>query len=327
MVELATDSPHKPRWNASARHERLGLILGIGGNLLGAASGIVMYLHSRSDALLLDGLYTGVLAASGLVALKVSQAALAPRSRAYPFGAAGQEPLYVLFQSLVMIGMVVFAGVGAIGKVIAATHGDTAPAVELSGLNWYFSAMVLLNLVLWWQYRRSWRLSGGSSEVLLGSSNSALFDAAISAGTGIVLVGSPLLSGKPLASIIPVTDSVVVLVLSALFLPAPLRDLRRAVAESAGVSVHAALHQRCQDALTQRLAEEGCTLLELAMIKLGRTFTVVAYIDTASPLRSIDVDKLRHEVDTQMQQLLKASVLCEVIPTTEHPYVNNGNPV
>ncbi|MBM5827253.1 MAG: cation transporter, partial [Cyanobacteria bacterium M_surface_7_m2_040] len=119
---------------SAARHERRALVVGLAGNLVGALSGIGMYLHSRSDALLLDGLYTGVLAAAGLVALQVSRAVHAPRNRAYPFGASGQEPLYMLFQSLVMIGMVLFAGVTAASKLIAVASGGTAPVVELSGL-------------------------------------------------------------------------------------------------------------------------------------------------------------------------------------------------
>ena len=319
-MEAQIASTLQPRLGLAARHERRGLILGIAGNLIGAVSGIGMYLHSRSDALLLDGLYTGVLAASGLVALKVSQSAVAPRSRAYPFGASGQEPLYMLFQSLVMIGMVAFAGVGAAGKVIAVAGGGAAPDVQLSGLSWYFSAMVLLNLALWWQVRRSWQLSGGSSDLLLSNSSTSLFDAAISGATGIALVSAPQLLNTPLAPLTPMADSLIVLVLSALFLPAPLQDLLRAVAESAGVSVEPALQQRCQQALATELEQQGCSLVELAMIKLGRTFTVVAYVDPADALASCDVDRLRHNQELLMRQLLQAPVLCEIIPTGEHPY-------
>jgi len=308
------------RSGASARQERRALQVGIAGNLLGAACGLGMFLHSGSEALLLDGLYTAVMAASGLVALQVSRAAHAPRSRAYPFGASGQEPLYQLFQSLVLLGMVVVAALGAAGKVIAVANGGTAPVLELSGLGWYFTAMVLLNLALGWQYGRRWRLSGGQSDLLLDSSHTALFDAAITAGTGLALLGSPLLQTSPLAAIAPIADSLIVLMLSTLFVPAPLRSLRRAMAESAGVSVEARLQQRCRNALAADLEPEGCRLVELAMIKLGRTYTVVTYVNPADPLSSAAVDQLRQHLDRQMQHLLRSPVLCEVIPTAEHPY-------
>jgi len=295
-------------------------VLGVIANLIGAFSGVGMYLHSRSDALLLDGLYTGVIAASVLVALQISNSALAPRSRAYPFGASGQEPLYMLFQSLVILGMVVFAGITAAGKLINLINGGTAAVVKLTGLNWYFCAMVLLNLAMWWQYRRSWRLGGANSDLLLNNSSSALFDAGISAGTGIALVGSPLLLDTPLAFLAPMADPLIVLVLSALFLPSPLQKLTKAVAEAAGVSVEAGLQQQCHDAVAADLKGQGCELVELAMVKLGRSYTVVAYVDPASALSSAAVDQLRHHLDRQMQRILLAPVLCEVIPTAEHPY-------
>ncbi|MEB3276363.1 MAG: cation transporter [Cyanobacteriota bacterium] len=316
-------SAWQPRVESAVRHERRGLILGIGGNLVGAVSGIGMYVHSRSDALLLDGLYTAVLAVSGLVALKVSQSAMAPRNRAYPFGASGQEPLYMLFQSLVMIGMVTFAGISAAGKMLAVAAGGATADVQLSGLSLYFSAMVGLNLALWWLVRRHWQLSGGSSDLLLSNSNTSLFDAAISGATGVALVSSPQLLNTPLAPLAPMVDSLIVLVLSALFLPAPLRELLRAIAESAGVSVDRTVQQRCHNAVAAALEQGGCALVELAMIKLGRTFTVVAYIDPALPLRSRDVDQLRQQLNRLMQLHLQAPVLCEVILTGEHPYGND----
>ena len=47
---------------------------------------MVFYLRSGSDALLLDGLYTAVMAGASVIAGQVNRAALQPRSRAYPFG-------------------------------------------------------------------------------------------------------------------------------------------------------------------------------------------------------------------------------------------------
>ncbi|MFZ9462250.1 MAG: cation transporter [Vulcanococcus sp.] len=313
------DQP-RPRLDASQRQESRGLRVGIAGNLVGAMSGIAMYLHSNSDALLLDGLYTAVLAGSGLVALQVSRAALAPRSRAYPFGASGQEPLYTVFQSLVMIGMVGYAAVTASGKVITSLSGGAVAVVQTGGLNWYFSAMVLLNLLLWWQYRLSWHRCGRLSAMLEASARSSLFDAGVSAGTGLALLGAPRLLGTPLAGLAPIADALIVLVLSALFLPGPLRELRQAVAESAGMSVEAVLLERCRASLAERFRRERCTLVELAMIRLGRTHTVVAYVDPELPLSGAAFDRLRQQLEGWMQELVPGPALCEVIATMAHPY-------
>jgi predicted Co/Zn/Cd cation transporter (cation efflux family) len=303
------------------------LQLGTLGNSIGAVAALVFYLRSGSDALLLDGLYTAVMAGASVIAGQVNRSALQPRSRAYPFGASGQEPLYVLFRTLVLLGIIAFAMVSAIGKILTAVQGGAIPAVQLDGLGWYFSAMVLLNLWLWGVFVRSWSNGGGNNDMLRGMAISARFDALISAGTGIALVGSPLLLATPLAPLVPIADSLLVLVLSLALVGEPIAILQGAVTEAAGSSrsIPPALHSRCSAAVAATLAERDCTLLELAMIRLGRTVTAVAYVEPATAVTASQTDGLRLDVETELVQTLQTPVLCEVIPTSVHPYAEPAN--
>ncbi|MFM2205246.1 MAG: hypothetical protein RLZZ560_641 [Cyanobacteriota bacterium] len=303
------------------------LQLGTLGNSIGAVAALVFYLRSGSDALLLDGLYTAVMAGASVIAGQVNRSALQPRSRAYPFGASGQEPLYVLFRTLVLLGIIAFAMVSAIGKILTAVQGGAIPAVQLDGLGWYFSAMVLLNLWLWGVFVRSWSNGGGNNDMLRGMAISARFDALISAGTGIALVGSPLLLATPLAPLVPIADSLLVLVLSLALVGEPIAILQGAVTEAAGSSrsIPPALHSRCSAAVAATLAERDCTLLELAMIRLGRTVTAVAYVEPATAVTASQTDGLRLDVEAELVQTLQTPVLCEVIPTSVHPYAEPAN--
>lgn len=303
------------------------LQLGTLGNSIGAVAALVFYLRSGSDALLLDGLYTAVMAGASVIAGQVNRSALQPRSRAYPFGASGQEPLYVLFRTLVLLGIIAFAMVSAIGKILTAVQGGAIPAVQLDGLGWYFSAMVLLNLWLWGVFVRSWSNGGGNNDMLRGMAISARFDALISAGTGIALVGSPLLLATPLAPLVPIADSLLVLVLSLALVGEPIAILQGAVTEAAGSSrsIPPALHSRCSAAVAATLAERDCTLLELAMIRLGRTVTAVAYVEPATAVTASQTDGLRLDVEAELVHTLQTPVLCEVIPTSVHPYAEPAN--
>ena len=65
-----------------------------------------------SSALLLDGLYSAVLVGSSLIASRISRNVVRPPDRAWPYGYEGQEALYVLFRSLVLLGVIGF-GVGS----------------------------------------------------------------------------------------------------------------------------------------------------------------------------------------------------------------------
>jgi predicted Co/Zn/Cd cation transporter (cation efflux family) len=303
------------------------LQLGTLGNSVGAVAALVFYLRSGSDALLLDGLYTAVMAGASVIAGQVNRAALQPRSRAYPFGASGQEPLYVLFRTLVLLGIIAFAMVSAIGKILTAVQGGVIPAVQLDGLGWYFSAMVLLNLWLWRVFARSWSNGGGNNDMLRGMAISARFDALISAGTGIALLGSPSLLATPLAPLVPIADSLLVLVLSLALVGEPIAILQGAVTEAAGSSrsIPQGLHSRCSAAVAAVLAERGCTLLELAMIRLGRTVTAVAYVEPATAVTASQTDGLRLDVEAELVQTLQTPVLCEVIATSVHPYAEPAN--
>ena len=303
------------------------LQLGTLGNSVGAVAALVFYLRSGSDALLLDGLYTAVMAGASVIAGQVNRAALQPRSRAYPFGASGQEPLYVLFRTLVLLGIIAFAVVSAIGKILTAVQGGVIPAVQLDGLGWYFSAMVLLNLWLWRVFARSWSNGGGNNDMLRGMAISARFDALISAGTGIALLGSPSLLATPLAPLVPIADSLLVLVLSLALVGEPIAILQGAVTEAAGSSrsIPPALHSSCSASVAAVLAQRGCTLLELAMIRLGRTVTAVAYVEPATAVTASQTDGLRLDVEAELVQTLQTPVLCEVIATSVHPYAEPAN--
>ena len=303
------------------------LQLGTLGNSVGAVAALVFYLRSGSDALLLDGLYTAVMAGASVIAGQVNRAALQPRSRAYPFGASGQEPLYVLFRTLVLMGIIAFAVVSAIGKILTAVQGGVIPAVQLDGLGWYFSAMVLLNLWLWRVFARSWSNGGGNNDMLRGMAISARFDALISAGTGIALLGSPSLLATPLAPLVSIADSLLVLVLSLALVGEPIAILQGAVTEAAGSSrsIPPALHSSCSASVAAVLAQRGCTLLELAMIRLGRTVTAVAYVEPATAVTASQTDGLRLDVEAELVQTLQTPVLCEVIATSVHPYAEPAN--
>ena len=307
---------------SSQGSEARALRLGTVGNAIGAVSALVFYLSSGSDALMLDGLYTAVMAGASVIAGQVSRAALQPRSRAYPFGASGQEPLYVLFRTLVLLGIIAFAMISAAGKVVTYLQGGAIPLVRLDGLGWYFSAMVVLNLWLWQVFVRSWSSVGRNSDMLRGMAMSARFDALISAGTGIALLGSPLLLNTPLAPLVPIADALLVLVLSAALLGEPVGILKGAVAEAAGSSqsVPQATHNSCCNAIAPALQQQECDLIELAMIRLGRTVTAVAYVQPAVAMTAAQIDALRLAVEAELISLLQTTVLCEVIPTAVHPY-------
>ncbi len=92
MVEAAEATDAK---NRDAVVERQSLQVGMGANLFMAVAGVVAAYASRSDALLVDGLYSGVNFVSAIIAARISASILRPADRMYPFGYDAYEALYV----------------------------------------------------------------------------------------------------------------------------------------------------------------------------------------------------------------------------------------
>lgn len=122
--------------------------IGVAASLLMAAMGISVYALSGSEALLLDGLLSGVMAASSFIAARFGSNVVRPADRAYPYGYDGQEALYVLFRSLVLIGILSFAVITAGTTIVNHLGGQAVAAVQLRSVATYAGLMVVLCLAL-----------------------------------------------------------------------------------------------------------------------------------------------------------------------------------
>jgi len=138
-----------PQASPGARQiERRSLQIGVAASLVMAAIGISVDALSGSEALLLDGLYSGVMAASSFIAARIDANVVRPPDRAYPYGYDGKEALYVLFRSLVLIGILSVAMVTAGITIVNHLAGQTAAAVQLRPVAGYAGLMVVLCLAL-----------------------------------------------------------------------------------------------------------------------------------------------------------------------------------
>ncbi|RPG08670.1 MAG: cation transporter, partial [Planctomycetaceae bacterium TMED241] len=131
------------------RIEQRSLRFGIGANAVMTLAGFVAHVLTGSSALLLDGLYSAVLVGSSLIASRISRNVVRPPDRAWPYGYEGQEALYVLFRSLVLLGVIGFGLSSSCGTLIDWWRGAEIPpptlepvaayTVAVTGLCWLLS--------------------------------------------------------------------------------------------------------------------------------------------------------------------------------------------
>ena len=308
--------------------EQRALRLGVWASLVIAVAGVVAYALSASDALLLDGLYAGVMALTSLVAARVGAVVQRPPERGWPYGFGGQEALFVLFRSLLLIGMLSVAVMVALREIVAwLGDGDLPAAVELGPVGAYTLLTVGLCLLLAWTQRRAWRLSGGRSELLLLESRAAALDAAITAGAGAALLTAPLLAGSRFEPLVPLADPVLVILIALVVMAEPVQHFLEALRQTAGAACDPALiaasRARVQALLSEAGGEMGVTLLEFSLQKLGRTTFLVAWLDPARPVDGAWMDALRRRIEAVCADSL-GPLRCELLLTRQAPFAVGG---
>ena len=304
--------------------ERRSLKIGVYASALMAVAGVGVHLVSGSYALLLDGLYSAVMVGSGLVAARISRNVVRPPDRAYPYGYDGQEALYVLFRSLLLMGVLSFAAISALSTVIDYAYGVAVSSVRLGPVAWYSIAMVASCWGLAWRHHHDWCRTGRHSQILLTEAKAARLDGLISGLTGLALLAAPLLQGTMLSGLIPVTDSLLVLVVSLLVVREPLQGFMTALGQAAGASAESDLIRSTRLALEDLLAGLSCWLLDLTVYQVGRTAFVVVYLNPSQPMDGGAVDLIRDRIQERCQSLLACPVRTEVILTATPPFAAAG---
>jgi predicted Co/Zn/Cd cation transporter (cation efflux family) len=299
--------------------ERQSLEIGKWGNLLMAVAGVVASFLSRSDALLVDGLYSGVNFFSAIIAAKITMTVAQPRDRRYPFGYDAHEALYVTFRSLVLLGIMAFAVFGAVGKIVTYARGEEIPELQFGPILVYAAAMVATCLALAAWHRHNWRRSGEQSEILSTESRAAVVDAIISGGVGVGFLASMFLQGTVVEFIVPVSDSIIVLVLCVVIAGQPVTMFLGALRQVAGASAEQAVVDQVSTHLQDFLEDRPFELLDVAVTKMGRSYFVVSYV---KPDRAVDgdaADGLWQQLNTSVLELL-GQAKTELIIAAQPPF-------
>jgi predicted Co/Zn/Cd cation transporter (cation efflux family) len=225
----------------------------------------------------------------------------------------------VTFRSLVLLGIMVFAVSGAVGKIFVYASGGEVPELVFGPILVYSVTMVVICLALAAWHRHNWRRSGRQSELLSTESRAAVVDAVISGGAGGGLLAAGFLRGTALEFIVPVADSIVVLVMCAFIVRQPAMMFLRALREVAGAAVEPAVTEKIRSRLQELLQDRPFALLEIAVTKMGRAYFVVTYVKPDGPIEGEAADALWEELDSTLRDLL-GQVRTEIIIAARPPY-------
>lgn len=306
-------SPEKMQRRLEAR----ALTLGMWGNLFMAGGGLFAGFLSNSNAIMMDGLFSLIGFVSALLARRISHRLQLGPDRLRPFGYAADEAIFVTFRSLSLLGLVLFAVASALKNIFDHLIGLPPEPLIFAPMITYFVVIGLTCFGLWASHRRAWKRSGSRSDILRLEARAAAFDGIITLTAGLGLGAIFLLRDGPLAMIAPIGDSIVVLLLCLTVIGQYYGGFRTGLAELAGLTAsprHVALVRRN---MRPALQEDGGKLLDMSVMKQGRSFLVTVYYDPGRPVSAEQIDHLTLRLDRDLRKVLPGSDVLVLI--TGHP--------
>jgi predicted Co/Zn/Cd cation transporter (cation efflux family) len=286
------------------------------GNLIMAIAGILTAWLANADALLVDGLYSGVNFLASLVAAKVGESVMRPWDKNRPFGYYANEAIYITFRSVILLGILIFAAFSAITKIIAYASGNEVSEIAFGLIVIYSVAMVIICGFIHYIHRYYWLKMDKSSDILKIEKQSALIGGCISAAMGLAFGLAPLLKGTIFQFILPVIDSIIVLVLVACIINQPFQSFLTALSEIAGESSSPAIIESIHDAVSEAVTDSmNYTLMDVGASKLGRFHVVIIYLNCHNPIWAESVDELRLGIKSACEQRI-GLVEVEIVLTT-----------
>lgn len=202
----------------AVRVEQKALQYTLWGNVAITLFGGAFALWTRSEAIFLDGLFSGIHLAISLLSLYIARLIQKPGDEDYPFGYAMFEPFLNLGKGLVIV-LVALLAMFSAGESLF----NGGRSVNAGGGLWYalIAAIVCLTMAL--IQRRYARLS--QSQILALDFKNWLIDGAISAAVAITFGLILMLNGTDWDWFIPYADPVLVLAMVSVVLPLPLQTV------------------------------------------------------------------------------------------------------
>lgn len=297
--------------------EGRSLVTAMWGNLFMSVAGILAAVLSHSSAVMLDGLFSLIGFTAAFLGLRISRKVNAGPDRLRPFGYAADEALFATFRSLSLLGLVLFAVASAFMNIYNYISGAAIPVLNFGPLFIYFGVIGATCFLLWAMHRYSWARTGKTSDILRLEAKAAVFDGIITLATAAGLGAIYFFSDGFLAPIAPVGDSIVVLILCLAVLGQYWRDVLSGMGELVGVTAMPDIVATARRAIRPAVAEDGGTLTDLSVTKLGRTYLAVAYYDPRKPVTAEAVDILNVRMIRDLRAVLPGADV--VLMISEHP--------
>ena len=275
------------------RLERRAIVISIVATTSFGLLGIAISLVSQSGAVFLDGLFSLIGGAAGVLTLYVSTLVSRPRDEQYPFGYAAYEPMLNLFKGALIAMALIYAVWQALrtlirgGQDVAAVGGIAYAALAVAG-----GIVVILLLV------RANRRAG--SPIIDVDIKNWTVDTMISGAVGIAFVATVILQNSAWSNWAPYADPVIMLVIAAIAAPQPFQIISQNWGQLLGRAPKASVRNTVRSLVVDALSDRPYRELRLRISEVGRYVYVHVYVivrrERANIVSIADQDRVRRRI-------------------------------
>lgn len=206
-------------------YEQKALYFGVGINVFSSVLGIAFFAVTKSQTLFLDGFISLILCISTLISLVVTKIVNQKDSEKYPLGRYAIENVFLVFRAILMLGIITYTLVEGSYTIYSFYNGTLVDDLNINYVTMliYCALMVGSCLAITITYSHYNRKLETPSEIIKLEITSSIYDGLVTLFATISLLVFTYV--PQLEPISPIGDSIVVIILSVLYLIIPIKEI------------------------------------------------------------------------------------------------------
>ncbi len=271
-------------------------------NLIMATAGWITYNLTDSQAMLLDGNFSFVLAIATFIAIFISKNKH-KKTNTFPYGSYVYEAAFVLSKGLLILGIVITAFFQNSLKIFDFLQGEKIDPIIMTPIYYYtvFALTLTLALLLFFKYQN--KKINNQSSILIVEAESAKIDGVLTLATGLVFfLLSFINTGSKFDFLLYIGDSIIVIILCIVMIKSPLKIIKDSFIELGGGTIQ----DQNQKQSIERTIDEvilGRIPFHTFITKLGSGYLVVIYIEPITESINVeDFRKIQRAIKSNLQQ-------------------------